>query len=503
MSGWLTAAAATDNLDRPTCSSSECPTTSASDEKSEGKAAIEESEEWYSDFRHHLKENNVETHVELGAGSFASVWKCSYPSSHSGELREEGALKMFRQSKQPSNALNVFEGCLLWRLRECPNVVQFRAVWALPLGRTAILMGLEGETLKSHIARRGNEIELRNVLGFMKDLLSGLDFMHRTGILHCDVKPANALIACDGKSVKLADLSSSLTSREIPPTASSPMKRFLHVFFNQREHELCTLWYCPTELLLFPADPNIPLTAAVDMFSAGAVGFELLTGVPAFRGRDSFEVLLRVLRCSGSEQLKSRNLRRRVMAENERQHHVPLDTPSDAPLLDTTSVGSEPQPPRGSGEVQAGGSDGAHGAHGESVGESMKAAPRAKARPPPGESTSGGSVPWDRAGADFGTRNEDEDLDLILRCECSRFMVASPAWERATQDLPSWGPPATPFANDALYGGAATDSVISRAMSLARRKAGDSSHLFASMLHSAPWDRPGTAYLLRRFNECI
>lgn len=100
----------------------------------------------------------------------------------------------------------------------------------------------------------------------MKQLLRGLDYCHRHGILHRDIKSSNLLAGSDG-ILKIADFG-------------------LANFYNQRQVEpmtnrVVTLWYRPPELLLGATRYG----TAIDLWSTGCVLAEFYAGEPIMTGR--------------------------------------------------------------------------------------------------------------------------------------------------------------------------------------------------------------------------
>lgn len=111
---------------------------------------------------------------------------------------------------------------------------------------------------------------------FMYQLLLGLRFAHRYGVIHRDLKPANLLVtkACD---LVISDFG---LARQMPTAnALSPLFMTEHVV---------TRWYRAPELML-SADGNY--TPAIDIWSCGCILAELLGRNPLFAGKDFMETL--------------------------------------------------------------------------------------------------------------------------------------------------------------------------------------------------------------------
>src|SRR5881296_86010 len=80
-----------------------------------------------------------------------------------------------------------------------PNIIRIRFV-ARSGGYVYFAMDLCADSLGARLAREGPLIE-RDVVRLATDVARGLDFAHRQGVIHRDLKPDNILIHSDGSAV--------------------------------------------------------------------------------------------------------------------------------------------------------------------------------------------------------------------------------------------------------------------------------------------------------------
>ena len=132
---------------------------------------------------------------------------------------------------------------------------------------------VEGKELRQYF-RMANRFDLIDVFELMKQLLLALDYSHRQGVVHRDIKPANLMIL-PGMKLKIMDFgiarieSSSLT--QVGTVVGTPT----HM--------------APEQLAGLPADGR------ADVWSAGVILYELLTGVSPFMGDTPVVVMNKVL----------------------------------------------------------------------------------------------------------------------------------------------------------------------------------------------------------------
>jgi serine/threonine protein kinase len=144
-----------------------------------------------------------------------------------------------------------------------------------------VLEVLEGQTLESLVAQGPIPVALVVDLGIQ--LADALDAAHSAGIVHRDIKPPNVFVTFRGQAKILdfgiATLSSPGASRETGGPASSASRSLYG-----------TLHYIAPELIRGEASD-----ARSDIFSLGAVLYELATGVRAFDGAEPPDVAAAVL----------------------------------------------------------------------------------------------------------------------------------------------------------------------------------------------------------------
>ncbi len=124
---------------------------------------------------------------------------------------------------------------------------------------------VEGETLRDKLARE-RVIAPDETARIMEGILSALAYSHRMGIVHRDIKPANVMLTHNG-DVKVMDFG---IARAVADTAAT---------MTQTQAVIGTAQYLSPEQA-----QGQPVDARSDLYSAGCLLFELLTGRPPFVG---------------------------------------------------------------------------------------------------------------------------------------------------------------------------------------------------------------------------
>ena len=135
-----------------------------------------------------------------------------------------------------------------------------------------VMERVEGENLSDRLEREGR-LEWREATRLMADLCRGLAAAHARGLIHRDIKPGNLMLDGEGRG-KLGDfgLAKEMGARTTSLTQAGA------VFGTPS-------YMSPEQCRSEPTDERS------DVYSAGAMYFQLLTGKPPYSGRSPMEVL--------------------------------------------------------------------------------------------------------------------------------------------------------------------------------------------------------------------
>ena len=131
---------------------------------------------------------------------------------------------------------------------------------------------VEGPTLRDLIA--AGPLSVKEALGLVAQLLRPLGAAHRAGLVHRDIKPENVLLPSDGSVAKVADFGLARAVTEVTQTTTGNV--------------LGTVAYLAPELIT-----SGDSTSRADVFSAGVVLYELLTGQQPFTADSPIQIAFR------------------------------------------------------------------------------------------------------------------------------------------------------------------------------------------------------------------
>ncbi len=183
------------------------------------------------------------------------------------------------------------EAFLLMSLQH-PNIISLFGVTAVSQSERQRLPALVMEaamcTLDTRLTDGFGDITSLDKLQMMGDIASALTFLHERGVTHNDIKPDNILVAQDGHTLKIADLSS-VRTHEFSPSATAPeilgrcmtpaehAQAYDIARHQRRHHETrAAAWQSSMDVLL--GTRWAPASRAADVYSCGLVFCRILTG---------------------------------------------------------------------------------------------------------------------------------------------------------------------------------------------------------------------------------
>jgi eukaryotic-like serine/threonine-protein kinase len=235
--------------------------------------------------------------AELGSGSPSPLHPHDTPAQATPHSGSHVSHERFLREARSAATLNHPNVCAIYDTGEQD-------------GRPYLVMELlRGETLKRYLAKAGgNGLPAEEVLAFAQQAAAALAAAHAKGIIHRDIKPANLFVvdALRGKhQIKILDFGlakkqtgiASVDARTygIPGSGSSdetavgPGEATLEL--TSPGSAVGTVSYMSPEQAR-----GVPLDARTDLFSLGAVIYEMATGKTPFGGGSTAEVFAALLR---------------------------------------------------------------------------------------------------------------------------------------------------------------------------------------------------------------
>ncbi|MBA4793274.1 MAG: protein kinase [Phenylobacterium sp.] len=220
-----------------------------------------------------------ELEERIGEGAMAEVWR-----AHDPDIDRVLAIKILKPEfrRSPEYSARFLREARAAGALAHPAIVTIYDVGEAG-GYAYIAMELlEGEPLDLVLEREG-PLDGERVLAIAAQLASALSYAHLSGVVHRDIKPSNIMLAPDGRTIKILDFGIARVAE------ADPGERHRELLQTQVGQVLGTPRYMSPEQAL-----GQTVDGRSDLFSVGAVLYELVTGRPAFSGSSAATLALQI-----------------------------------------------------------------------------------------------------------------------------------------------------------------------------------------------------------------
>ncbi|CAM6127990.1 unnamed protein product [Calypogeia fissa] len=210
--------------------------------------------------------------TQIGAGSFAVVWKARHKlSGHEVAIKEIATEKL-----NPKLQESLLSEIAILKRTTHPNIIRLHDIVEAPNRIFLVLEYCTGGDLAAYIQRHGRVTEAV-ARHFMRQLGAGLQVLRANNLIHRDLKPQNLLLSTNDRHavLKIADFG---FARSLQPQGMA--------------ETICgsPLYMAPEILQRQKYD------AKADLWSVGAILFQLLTGRPPYCGNSHVQLLLNIVK---------------------------------------------------------------------------------------------------------------------------------------------------------------------------------------------------------------
>ncbi len=208
-----------------------------------------------------LLDNRYEILELVGTGGMAKVYK-----ARCHRLNRLVAIKILREdlSQDAEFRRRFHDESQAVAMLSHPNIVAVYDVSRSSELEYIVMELIDGITLKQYMQKKGNKLNWREALHFITQITKALGHAHSRGIIHRDIKPHNIMVLRDG-SVKVADFGIARVASGGHSTLTQEALGSVHYISPEQAR-------------------GSHIDSRSDLYSAGVVLYEMLTGRLPFEG---------------------------------------------------------------------------------------------------------------------------------------------------------------------------------------------------------------------------
>ena len=208
-----------------------------------------------------LLDNRYELLELIGSGGMAKVYK-----ARCHRLNRLVAVKILREdmAQDAEFRRRFHDESQAVAMLSHPNIVAVYDVSRSSELEYIVMELIDGITLKQYIQKKGNKLNWREALHFTTQIVKALGHAHSRGIIHRDIKPHNVMVLRDG-SVKVADFGIARVLSASHSTLTQEALGSVHYISPEQAR-------------------GSFIDARSDLYSAGVVLYEMITGRLPFEG---------------------------------------------------------------------------------------------------------------------------------------------------------------------------------------------------------------------------